>query len=136
MSLPSRPAPWIVAALIGFGGPACSGQDTRFQQHQEKLESLGASMSAIADAWLAGSVTGTYAVTAFEQTLLLVEQERHTFATRPDALADARGARLSADAEQLSRLLAATIHDVEAADAESVRAHLLDIPVTFSRQDE
>jgi hypothetical protein len=118
---------------VGVGG--CGGADRQLQQHQEKLESLASSMTAIADAWLTGSVSGTYAVTALEQTLLLVEREPQAFATEPDALRDPRGARLSRVAERLARLLAAMMRDIGAADAQAVRQHLTDSPMPRADQE-
>jgi hypothetical protein len=112
--------------LISVG---CSRLDSRLQQHKEKLESLGATTAAIGEAWLAGSVSGTYSRTALEQTFLLVEQERATLASSPEALIDPRGAELSQAAERLSRLLAAMTQDVTRADTPSARRHLAEIPI-------
>ena len=88
----------------------------------------------IGEAWLAGSVSGTYARTALEQTRRLVEQERTALASAPQSLVDARGAQLSQAAERLSRLLAAMTQDVRTADAPSVRRHLTEIPIVPSER--
>jgi hypothetical protein len=109
--------------------PGCSRTESRLEQHRQSFESLGATTAAIGDAWLAGQVSGTYARTAFEDTLRLVEQERTALASRPELLADPRGAELSQSAEQLSRLLAGMIGDVRHADGSSVRRHLAGIPL-------
>jgi hypothetical protein len=82
------------------------------------------------EAWLSGSVSGTYTCTALEETFRLVEQERASLATAPRNLSDPRGARLSQAAEQLSRLLARLILDVRAADASSARAHVAEVPIS------
>src|SRR4030095_14539 len=103
-----------VTALIFLVG--CSRQDTRLERHKKNLESLGATTKVIADAWLSGDVSGTYARTALDRTFYLVEQERAKLASRPEMLQDARGTALSEDAEQLSRLIAAIIGDVGSAD--------------------
>ena len=113
---------------------ACVRQDARLQQHRDKLESLGATTAAIAEAWLRGSVSGTYTCTALEQTYRLVEQERASLASSPGALIDTRGAQLSQAAEALSRLLAAMLQDVRGADAGSARRHLAAIPIVPARQ--
>jgi hypothetical protein len=120
---------WAAAAAAALLLSGCTGQDKRLQQHREKLESLGATTVAICEAWLAASVSGTYTETALQQTYLLVEQERTALAGSPQALLDPRGAELSQAAERLSRLLAATIHDVRAADAASVRRRLAELPI-------
>jgi hypothetical protein len=119
----------ILAVVLSLAVAGCGRQDKQLQQHQETLESLGATTKAIAEAWLGGSVSGTYTLTALEQTLILVEQERSAFATVPEALVDPRGARLSQAAERLSRLLAETMGDVRVADSASVRRHMADIPI-------
>jgi hypothetical protein len=117
----------LVAVVLCLG--ACSSQQSRIQQHQEKLESLGATTAAVGDAWLGGNLRGRYTVTALEQTFLQVEQERTALASAPEMLLDPRGAALSQQAEQLSRLIATLIHDVRGADGESVRRRLADIPI-------
>src|SRR3954470_9344023 len=99
-------------AAVGLGTGACVRQDARIQQHQEKLESLGATTAAIGRAWLAGDTSGRFTRTALEQTFLLVEQERSALAGSPQTLLDPRAAHLSQAAEGLSRLLAMTINDV------------------------
>jgi hypothetical protein len=113
----------VAIALLSSG---CSRQDTRLQQHREKFESLGATTAA---SWLAGSTSGTYALTALEQTFLLVEQQRAALASSPDALLDPRGAQLSQAAESLSRLIAEMREDVRAADAAGVRQEEARIPI-------
>jgi len=122
----------LISAAVGLSTVACARHDARIQQHQEKLESLGSTTAVIGRAWLAGDVSGTFTRTALEQTFLLVEQERSALASRPQELLDPRGARLSQAAERLSRLLALTINDVGAADAEAVRRRITEIPITSS----
>jgi hypothetical protein len=117
-----QPSRIAVIALVGALS-ACGGTDSQLPQHQEKLESLTATTTAIANAWLSGSVSPTYSRTAFEQTLLLVEQERRAVASSPGLLADRRGAALAQSADRLSRALAVMIRDVAAGDTASVRQH-------------
>jgi hypothetical protein len=126
---PLRYTSCITVAIVGLATAGCSRQDERLQQHQEALQSLGASTAAIGQAWLAGSTSGTYTSTALEQMFVLVEQERTALTRKPASLADPRGAQLSQAAEHLSRLLAQMIDDVESADGRSVRRHLTEIPI-------
>ena len=107
----------------------CGGKDQALQQHQEKLESCGASTGAIAEAWLGGNASATYTRTAFEQVYLLVEQQRTQLAAQPAMLSDSRGAHLSEAAERLSRLLAVMIRDVEQGNASAVRERMARIPI-------
>lgn len=116
----------VIAALVLTG---CGREDEAIRQHRQAFESLGSTMAAIDEAWLAGHLSGTFTVTALAQTLQLAEQERAALAASPEMLADPRGAQLSQSAERLSRLLAATIRDVRAADAGAVRRHLADNPL-------
>lgn len=103
------------------------------QQQKEKLESLGATTQLIAEDWLAGTLPGAYTRTALEQTYAQVEQQRTKLAARPQTLLDERAARLSQQAEQLSRLIAAMLHDVAGADADAVRRRLAAIPILPAR---
>ena len=107
----------------------CSREDQRLQQHRKQFESLGATTAAIGEAWLAGSVSGTFTLTALDRTFQLVEQEQTALAASPNALLDPRGAELSQAAEKLLRLLARLTGDVRSADATAVRQHLADIPI-------
>jgi TnpA family transposase len=121
-----------VTALVFCVG--CSRQDARLEQHKKNLESLGATTKVIAEAWLSGNVSGTYTRTALDQTFYLVEQERAKLVSRPEMLQDARGAALSEDAEQLSRLIASIIRDVGSADDESIRQRVASLPIVPHKQ--
>jgi hypothetical protein len=92
----------LVAALTIAG---CASPEQQLRQHQKALDSLAASASAIAEAWLAGSASGTYARTAFERTFELIEAERTALAARPDTVADVRIEALMKDAEAQSRIV-------------------------------
>lgn len=119
----------MLCAVFALASLGCSRQDARLQQHREKFESLGATTEAIGESWLAGSVSGTYTLTALDQTFILVEQERTTLASSPEALSDPRGAALSHAAESLARLIAGMRQDVRAGDAAAVRRRLASIPI-------
>ncbi len=122
-------ASWVLFAAVAASAALGCGEQGKLEGHKEKLESLGSTMSLVAEAWLAGNVSRAYAVTALKQTQLLVEDERSAFAVDPKALRDPLGAQLSELAERLSRVLAATIYDVATGDAQSVRRRLNEIPI-------
>ena len=103
-------------------------QDHRVEQHRKMLQSLTSTAHAVAEAWLAGHVSATYAETALERTFLLTQQERTALASTPDALIDPRGARLSAVADRTGRLIAEIISRVRGADGPAVRRHLASLP--------
>jgi hypothetical protein len=124
----ARAAAATVVLAVMLASSCASQQDT-IQQQQEQLESLGATTQALGEAWLAGNLSGTYTRTALEQAFAQVEQARTALAARPRTLLDPRAARLSQGAEQLSRVIAAMVHDVDGADADRVRAHLAAIPI-------
>jgi hypothetical protein len=121
----------LVIVAFGIG---CSRQDARLEQHKKNLESFGATTKVVAEAWLSGHISGTYTRTALDQTFYLVEKERSTLASKPAMLEDPRGAALSQDAEQLSRLIATIISDVTSADGQSARQHLTTLPIVPQKQ--
>lgn len=117
----------VLAAILVCAG--CTSTQDTVQQRQEKLESLAASTRLIAQSWLEGHVSKTYARTAFEAMLAQVEQQRAVLASKPRTLADGHGAALSQQAEQLSRLIAQMQQDVELQNATALRGRLGAIPL-------
>lgn len=120
-------ATFALAAIL-FCTACTSTQDT-IRQQQDKLESLAASTRLIAQSWLDGHLSKTYAGTAFEAMLAQVEQQRAVLAEKPETLVDAKAAALSQQAEQLSRLIAQMRHDVEGGDQWTLRGRLSSIPL-------
>ena len=114
--------PLLLALALACG--ACGRTDRKLEQQRDSLKSLTASTAAIGEAWLAGSLSGTFTATALEQVFLLLEQQRQALAAAPNTLVDQRAVELSQAGEALARLLAAMMHDVRAADARAVREHL------------
>jgi hypothetical protein len=117
-----RPLALILLPALVLGG--CSRQDAKLEQYAKALSSLTATAAAIGDAWLAGFVSGTYADTALERTLQLVEAERQTLGGASNLLIDPRGARLSRQAERVSRALALMVKSVRESDAGGVRREM------------
>jgi hypothetical protein len=113
-----------VLCLLAALASACGGQDRRLQQHQEQLRSLASTTQTIADAWLAGRISGTFTQTALERTFVLIEDERTAIASTPETLIDPRGARLADTADQMLRRVAQVIGDVRVADGAAARRHL------------
>jgi hypothetical protein len=101
----------------------------RIQNHREAFESLGATTDLIVQAWLAGKVSGTYAGSSLDSTLLLVEKERAALTRRPEDVADPGGAALLQTADHLSRLVAQLAEDVRRTDGRAARDHAARIPI-------
>jgi hypothetical protein len=119
----------VLILATGAATAACSTAQNRIQHHQEKFRSLASTADTIGNAWLGGTVSGTYASTALEQTFLLVEQERRGLASAPRTLSDPVGAQLADAADQLARVIALLKQQIAAADVAAVRQHLSQIPL-------
>jgi len=117
-----------VVSLAVMAVTGCGRQDSQLQQHEETMESLSSSTSAIVDAWLHGSVSGTYTATALEQMLMLVEQDRSSLTASSKLLIDRRGAVLADSAAELSQRIANLLSAVQRADSVEARAQLAAIP--------
>jgi hypothetical protein len=118
----------LAAAIALLGAVSCSRQDRELQQHQETMASLSGSTTAIVNAWLGGSVSGTYTSTALEDVLMMVEQDRYALAVSPKLLIDQRGAAIADSAAQLSQRLAAILSAVQQANSTAARAQVAAIP--------
>jgi hypothetical protein len=92
------------------------------------MASLSSSTAAIVDAWLRGSVSGTYTSTALEQMLMMVEADRAALTASPKLLIDPRGAMLADSAARFSQRIAAILSAVQRADSATVRAEVAAIP--------
>ena len=92
------------------------------------IETIGTRPAAIVDAWLRGSVSGTYTSTALEQMLTMVEADRAALTTSPKLLIDPRGAALADSAARFSQRLAAIMAAVQRADGATARAEAAAIP--------
>ena len=106
--------------LLALVCTACS-EESQLNSHREKIESLQSTTAAIAGAWLAGDISRTYAVTALDQTFVLIQQERAEVEEDARALADPRREQLSRRAETLARLSSAMRRDIQAGDAAALR---------------
>ena len=107
----------------------CTSPSATVRQQRDKLESLAASTRLVARDWIDGQLSQRYTRTAFAALFEQVEQQRSSLAATPQTLADPQGAALSQQAEQLSRLIAEMIRDVERDDAGAVRGRLGGIPL-------
>jgi hypothetical protein len=107
---------------------SCSRSDQQLVDHSETFQSLSSTATAVVDAWLKGSVSGTYALTALDQTYVMVEQERASLTASASTVIDARGASLADSASELARRIAVMISAVRSADSGVARQQLDDLP--------
>jgi hypothetical protein len=113
-----------LAAVLAVG---CSGKASDVQQHGEKIDSLRATAVSVTTAWLAGDVSGTYAMAALERTFDLIADERDALASTPENLTlPAANAALN-QSEALTRTVGALWDAVRNADAASARRHLSEL---------
>lgn len=107
---------------------SCSRKDQQLVDHSEAFQSLSATATAVVDDWLNGSISGTYTLTALDQTYLLVEQERASMSSSASTVIDPRGAALADSASELAHHIALMMAAVRSADAASARRQLDDLP--------
>jgi hypothetical protein len=65
----------LLLAIAILGSFACRSQEQVLADQHKALVSLPETTLAIGEAWLTGSVSGTYARTALESTAELLEQQ-------------------------------------------------------------
>jgi hypothetical protein len=115
----------LLLTMAILGTTACRTQEQVIAEQRKALVSLRETTRAIGEAWLAGSVSGTYARTALEATEELLEKQRQSLATlSPDALADPNVQALSDTHARLGRTLALLWKSINERDSASARQHL------------
>ena len=109
----------------------CGSVQELADQQQKALTSLTATVTAICDGWLEGSLSTTYARTALEAAGTLLEKERAKIGGSPDALANPAVASVSESERQLARQIALLRKALADSDATRVRQLM---PVAGERQ--
>src|SRR4051812_43620274 len=104
-----------------LAGTGCGRRDTELNQRARAAASLAATTTMLGDAWLNGSVSGTFTQTALERLFQLIEQERRALATSPQQLIDPRAERIAKADDDLSRILVHLAHAVQASDPDAAR---------------
>jgi hypothetical protein len=113
----------IFMALVASS--ACQTRQDLLTDQTKALTSLRATTTSIAEAWLSGDVSATYARVALESTQQLLETDRQALVTSsPDTLADPAARSLNNAQNQLTEVLAKLWAAVDRADAEAVRHEL------------
>jgi hypothetical protein len=116
---------WAIVVVAGAG--ACRTPEQTLTDQNKTLESLRATATAVADAWLAGDVSSTFARTALEETLQLLENSRSELAASPALLADPQFANLTQSLDRLTRTVGALWKNVGDGDAAAVRRQLAEV---------
>jgi hypothetical protein len=118
-----------VLVMVGaLCASACTRRDTQLEQHSEAFQSLSSTTKTVVQSWLDGKVSGTYALTALDQTYMLVEQERTSLTSSASTVIDPRGAAMSDSSSELARRIAEAIAAVRRADGQAARQHLNALP--------
>jgi len=112
----------LVAALCGGG---CGGSDETLSAHRQALTSFTATATMIADAWLSGTVSATYARTGFEAAARLLAERQTALADDLPLLATRDGAALSDAEEHVSRIVASMAEAIGRMDSAAVRRDLV-----------
>ena len=111
-------------ALSCFG---CQSQAQRLDEANQSIESIRATTTTAANAWLSGTVSDRFAHAAIERAYELSEQTRTSLAASPTSMADSRAAAATADCEHLSRVLARLGDAIERGDRAAAHTALADI---------
>jgi hypothetical protein len=111
----------LVAALCGGG---CGGSAETLSSHRQALTSSTATAAMIADAWLSGAVSATYARTGFEATARLLAERQSELSDDLPLLATPPGAAMSDAEEHVSRIVASMADAIGRADSAAVRRDL------------
>jgi len=117
----------VAVSLAAILAVSCGGKASDVQQHAETIESLRATAVSVTTAWLAGDVSGIYAMTALERTFELVANERDAVASTPENLTLPAARDALRESEALTRTLGALWEAVGSADAASARRHLSEL---------
>jgi hypothetical protein len=119
----TRCAAIVLLALV-VGG-ACQSRQDLLTDQTKALTSLRAATKSIAEAWLSGDVSATYARVALESTQQLLEKDRQALvSSSPDTLADPAARSLNNAQDQLTEILSNLWTAVDRSDAEAVRHEL------------
>jgi hypothetical protein len=115
----------VIAFLALVASSGCQTRQDLLTDQTKALTSLRATTTSIAEAWLSGEVSATYARVALESTQKLLEKDRQALVTSsPDTLADPAARSLNNAQNQLTEILANLWAAVDRADAEAVRHEL------------
>lgn len=128
MQIRTRVVPRLAGIVAAVLLTACSTPDQQLQDIQKNVEGLTATTRAIGGAWVRGDVSATYSRTALRQTARLLDQQRSALAASSELLINPRGASISREAEQLSRIIAAISDDAEKRDIDAARQHVAQLP--------
>jgi hypothetical protein len=133
--IPARMSRLLLLTAIGaaLSGVGCGGDQQMFADNRAALVSLNETTILIADGWLSGALSATYARTALDASARLLADRRAELATTLQPLATREGQTLSQSEERLSRVLASLADAIRIQDAEAARDHLHSLQAEPSR---
>jgi hypothetical protein len=114
----------LLVVGLAIAASHCRSREDRLVQAREGLQSLEATLTATAAAWLDRNLSSREAYTVLERTYQLVEDQRSVIVKDPRMLADPVATELSARAERLARAIALMSSYVEKGNADAVRGQL------------
>ncbi len=115
---------WSALIVIAVVCSGCEGQNARFEDASQSLQSLRATTTTVVHAWLNGDVSDQFARAAIERTYELAEKTRTSLTASPASLSDSRAAALATDCEQLSRALARLGDSIDRGDRAAAQTAL------------
>ena len=120
----TAPLTGAVCALLAACASACRSDQQVIDDQQRAMASLRATVIALGNAWLSGTISSTYARTALEATQQLVEKHRAELTATPAQLANPVAASLSDAENRLAHHVALLWNAIGDSDFDAVRRHL------------
>jgi len=117
---------------VALGGSACRGRDAQLHQAAQSVESIRATTSTVAMAWLAGELSDRFAQDAVARAFQLAEQTRTELSSSPESMADTRASAIVEDCQHLSRLLSHLSDSIQRHDRAAAQDALVDVSAPFA----
>ena len=118
----------VLVVGLAIAASHCRSREDRLIQVREGLQSLEATLTATAAAWLDRNLSSREAYTVLERTYQLVEDQRSAIMKDPRLLADPLATELSERAERLARTVALVSSYVQKENVDAVRGQLAELP--------
>jgi hypothetical protein len=118
----------VLVVGLAIAASHCRSREDRLIHVREGLQSLEATLTVTATAWLDRNLSSSEAYTVLQRTYQLVEDQRSAIMKDPRMLADPLATELSERAERLARTVALVSSYVEKGNVDAVRGQLAGLP--------